>query len=325
MHLVEDRSPGRRLVDFVFLTRPPLLCVSTAFFFAGCAAVLVSPLSALRLETLAALAPSLLLFVLIAASSFVINQVFDVKSDRLNEKNFLLHLGRVSRREAVVFHTALSLAALLLGTYLGPPQRELCVAGLLLGLAYSVPPVRLKGRPLADMLANGLGFGFLGFALGWLALRPWSPALVVESAPYVIAMCAIFLNTTIPDENGDREAGDRTSCVVFGRGAVAVLALLMLVAAAAAGFLVGQARCAIAVVASLPAFFAAAAEPTPEVSVLASQFAGRAFFIIISIAVPPLGVLGAVTYGLSRIYYARRLGLDYPRLAGASARGRKSQ
>lgn len=324
MRALEEGPPGSRLADFVFLTRPPLLCVSTTFFFAGCAAGLQSPLSALRAGVLAALAPNLLLFVLIAASSFVINQVYDVESDRLNEKNFLLYLGRISRREAIVFYAALALAALALGLYLGPPLRELGAAGLLLGFAYSVPPVRLKGRPLADMLANGLGFGFLGFALGWLALRPWGGNLAVNAAPYVVAMCGIFLNTTIPDEAGDREAGDRTSCVVLGRGVVAVLALLMLAAAAAGGFLLGDARCAIAAFASLPAFIAAAVEPAAEVSVPASQFAGRAFFIIISIGVPPLGAIGAATYGLSRIYYARRFGLDYPQLTGASARERRS-
>jgi chlorophyll synthase len=202
--------------------------------------------------------------------------------------------------------------------------REFGLAGLVLGFAYSVPPVRLKAKPVADMLANGLGFGLLGFALGWLALLPYSSAMLLRSVPYTLAMCAIFLNTTIPDEAGDRSAGDRTSCVVLGRVAVARAALLALAASAAAAVLTREVPCAMAAAASLPAFIAVAVEPSDAVSVLASQFAGRALFVVVSVMVPQLAVLGALAYGISKLYYARRLGLDYPRLRGASARVRKS-
>jgi len=315
--------PGR-VADFAFLTRPLLLCVSTTFFFAGAAQGLSSPLEALTLEFLAALAPNLLLLVLVIASSFVINQVYDVESDRLNEKNFHLTSGLVRRNEAVAFYVVLCLAALVLALGLSSPARELGVAGLALGFAYSVPPLRLKGKPVVDMLANGLGFGFLAFALGWLALLPYEGALFLRAAPYAAAMCAIFLNTTIPDEGGDRRAGDRTTCVVFGPAAVSRSAVLMLAAAAALGFRTGGAQCAIAAMAALPAFIAVAVEPASSVSVIASQFAGRAFFVVVSVAVPPLAIMGGLAYWVTRFYYSRRFGLDYPRMDGASAKERRS-
>jgi 4-hydroxybenzoate polyprenyltransferase len=307
-----------------FLTRPLLICVSITFFFAGAAHGLSSPLEALTLTTLIAVAPNLLLLVLIVASSFVINQVYDVESDALNEKNFILTSGLVSRKEAVVFYAALSIAALLLALLMPSPVRELGAAGLVLGCAYSVRPLRLKGKPIADMLANGLGFGFLGFALGWLALLPYDRALLIRAVPYVAAMCAIFLNTTIPDEAGDRRAGDRTTCVALGRAGVSGLAAIVLTASAVLGFVAGEARCAIAALASLPAFIAVAVEPSSPASVVASQFAGRAFFVVVSVAFPPFALLGGLIYWLSKIYYARRFGLDYPRVGGASAKGRRS-
>jgi len=315
--------PGR-VADFAFLTRPMLLCVSTTFFFAGAAHGLSSPLEALTLEFLGAMAPNFSLLVLIVASSFVINQVYDVESDMLNEKNFHLTSGLVRRKEAAAFYVALCLAALLLALGRPSPARELGVAGLALGFAYSVPPLRLKGRPVADMLANGLAFGFLAFALGWLALLPYEGALLAGAAPYVAAMCAIFLNTTIPDRDGDRRAGDRTTCVALGPVAVARSALLLLAAAAALGFATGEARCAIAAIASLPAFIAVAVEPASPGSVLASQFAGRAFFVVVSVAVPPLAIMGGLAYLVTRFYYSRRFGLDYPGMNGASVKERRS-
>ena len=313
-----------RAVDMVFLTRPLLLVASTTFFFAGVARGVSSPADVLRPATIAAIVPNLVLFGLVTASSFVINQVYDIESDRVNAKNFLLYLNRVGKWEALSIYMALSLAALVLGLGLGSPQMELGGAGLLLGLAYSVPPVRLKGRPVADMLANGVGFGFLGFALGWTTLQPFGRAVVLGAAPYVVAMNAIFLNTTIPDEAGDRLAGDCTSCILFGRRLTALLALLMLAASAVSGVLAGELRCSIAAIVSLPAFVALVVEPSPRVSVVASQFAGRAFFVVVSIAVPLLAVMGGAAYGLSRLYYARRLGLDYPRITGAREREHRS-
>ena len=310
--------------DLLFMTRPPLLVVSTTFYFAGVARCMSSPLEALRPSTLAALVPNLLLFVLISAASFVVNQIYDIESDRLNAKNFLLHMNRVTRREATVLHATLSLAALLLAFLQGPPVRELGMAGLALGILYSVPPARLKGRPVADMLANGAGFGFIGYLLGWLALRSFEPGAALGAVPYTIAMCGIFANTTIPDETGDRQAADVTTCVLLGPARVAVLALILLVASALTGFMLGEAPCALAAVVSLPAFIGVALKPHPAVSVIASQFAGRAFFVAVSVSVPPLALLGALTYGFSKMYYARRLRLDYPGMKGAREIGRKS-
>lgn len=316
-------SPPGRAVDLVFLLRPLLLCVSAAFFFAGASRGLDSPAGALWLATRSAVVRNFFLFILIVASSFVINQIFDVESDRLNEKNFLLASGLVSRARAAVLCAVLSLAALIIAFGSQSPVRELGIAGLALGYAYSMPPLRLKGRPIADMLANGLGFGLLGYAFGRLSVLPYENALLLEAAPYTLAMCAIFLLTTICDEAGDRTAGDRTACVAMGRERVARAALVMLAAAAIAGMLMGAAIPVLAAAASLPAFIAVAVQPSFEMSVLASQFAGRAFFGVVCVAAPQLAVLGALAYWLSKAYYARRLGLDYPRIEGASAKARK--
>ncbi len=317
-------SVPSRVADFVFLTRPLLLCVSTTFFFAGASHGMASPLEALRPAVLSALAPNFLLLALITASSFVINQVCDIESDRLNEKNFHLAAGLVGRKEAVAFYAALCIAATFLALSLPGPVRELGIAGIVLGFAYSVPPLRLKGRAVADMLANGMGFGFLAFALGWLALLPYEGALLAGAAPYVAAMCAVFLNTTIPDEAGDRRTGDRTTCVVFGRAAVSRAAAVLLAAAAALGAYAGETQCVLGAVVSMPGFIAVAVEPVPAASVIASQFAGRAFFVIVSVAVPPLAVIGGLAYRAGSVYYSRRFGLDYPRIEGASAKERKS-
>jgi chlorophyll synthase len=307
----------RKLADIGFLARPALLCASCTFFFAGVVAAgdlfkrpswLLLPLTVL---------PNFILFVLVVAAAFVINQIFDVESDRANRKAFILPSGIITRSESLAFLCGVTIFAVVLSLRAGPLERYLVWAGLALGFAYSVPPIRLKARPIADLVSNVAGFGIIGFGLGWLAAGGSTAGLALHSLPYVLAMAAIFLNTCIPDEVGDRMAGDRTSCVVFGARAVSRAALVLLFGGVAVSVSVGDSLCALATFASIPATIAVAVEPDSRNSVVASQFAARLLFVLISIRSPVLAVLGVASYVGSKIYYARRLGLDYPNLRGA--------
>ena len=303
--------------DLFFLIRPALLSASCVFFFAGAVSAtrsLGGPYPAgLMLRAL----PNLLLFVLVTSWAFVINQMLDVRSDRLNKKAYILPSGTVTMTESLVVLLVIGILAVLLSLGRDATVRYLVWAGLVLGLAYSLPPLRLKGRPVGDLLANVAGFAVIGFAIGWLAYSDPGSGLVVRSVPYSLAMAAIFLNTCIPDEVGDRAAGDRTSCVVFGKAAAAKVALVLLVLSAVAAFVLGEVLCALAVVASLAAFVAVAVEPVAANSVIASQLSTRILFVMVSVKVPVLGVLGIASYAAAKVYYAKRFGLDYPNLEGA--------
>jgi 4-hydroxybenzoate polyprenyltransferase len=261
--------------------------------------------------------PNLGLFVLVVSAAFVVNQIFDVESDRLNRKTFLLSSGVVSRSESAILLVALSIAVFGLGLRSEPPLRYLVWSGLVLGFAYSVPPVRLKGRPVLDMVANVVGFGVIGFAMGWLAYAEMSWHLWTRCSAYALAMCAIFLNTCIPDEEGDRKAGDRTSCVAFGRRPVGMMVFVFMLASAAAGVLTDEMLCTLAVVGSLPAMVAVSMGGNTSDSVVASQYAARLLLLLVCIRAPLLGLLALAAYFGSRYYYRRRFGLEYPEMTGA--------
>jgi 4-hydroxybenzoate polyprenyltransferase len=307
----------RKLVDIIFLVRPPLLAASATFFFAG--AVSSHRLAggsygvALRLRAL----PDLGLYLLVVALAFVVNQIFDVESDAINKKNFILPARAVTRRESLIFLVVLAAAIAVICLARGGPTALLAALGVVLGLAYSVPPLRLKATPVADLLANTAGFGWVGFLMGWFVYGDLGREAMARSAPYAIAMGGIFLNTCIPDEAGDRAAGDATTCVAFGRRVVGIAALLLMGGAFVAGILLDEIICAIAAIAALPAFAAVAADPTPTSSVVASQLAAWALFVLVAITAPLLAVLGAAAYVISKVYYAKRFGVDYPRLTGA--------
>jgi 4-hydroxybenzoate polyprenyltransferase len=307
-----------KIVDLLFLVRPPLLCASSTFFFAGAVAALHSRGEIGLYRLTPEILPNLGLFALVVSAAFIINQIFDVESDRRNWKSFLLSSGVVSRKEASIALAAVCVCAVGLSLVRDDGVRYMVWAGLALGIAYSAPPLRLKGRPILDMVANVFGFGVIGFAMGWLVYGEIGAALWVKCVPYALAMCGIFLNTCIPDEEGDRMAGDRTSCVAFGTEAVGRSIPVFMLAAGVAGMLTGEIICTLAVIGSLPAMVAVGLGPGVRNSVVASQFAARLLLVLVCIVVPLLAMLGIATYFGSRVYYRKRFRLRYPDLRGAT-------
>jgi 4-hydroxybenzoate polyprenyltransferase len=307
----------RKIADLIFLTRPPLLCASCTFFFAGTVSALRSVGQPYSIRSVVEALPNLGLFALVVASAFVVNQIYDVESDRLNRKGYVVPSGMVTRRECALVLAATGLSAVGLSLLHGSEVRYLVWLGLGLGWAYSMPPLRLKGRPLLDMLANVVGFGVIGFALGWLTYSRIDTSFWVRCAPYALAMAGIFLNTCIPDEEGDRRVGDRTSCVVWGAAKAGRAALVLIVISALAGVLSGETLCTLAVVGSLPAMLAVGIEASPANSIVASQFAARLLLVLVCIRAPLLAVLSVLVYFASRVYYRKRFRLRYPDIEGA--------
>jgi 4-hydroxybenzoate polyprenyltransferase len=146
------------------------------------------------------------------------NDLHDLPSDRANPRkaNAPLVTGAVSARRLRAWHRAMTAAcagaALLVG-----PLFVLGVAGVLvLGWAYSVPPLRLKTRPGWDVAVNALVVGLVSPAAGWAITRPpWEfpwPFGVIG----VLFAAALYVPTTVTDLAADTTAGDTTFAVRFG-------------------------------------------------------------------------------------------------------------
>ncbi|GIX06918.1 MAG: hypothetical protein KatS3mg115_1321 [Candidatus Poribacteria bacterium] len=155
---------------------------------------------------------------LMAGAAYVLNQLTDLKTDAINRKLFLLADGYVGRSFAFwAMAICLTLAGgLLLAVPPSLPALVLLGLSVLLGAIYSLPPIRLKARAGWDLLANAIGYGVVSFLLGWTTARPVSILALWESLPYAFCVGGTFLFTTIPDREGDRLAGCRTTGVVLG-------------------------------------------------------------------------------------------------------------
>ncbi|XVV08790.1 UbiA prenyltransferase family protein [Actinoplanes sp. CA-131856] len=155
---------------------------------------------------------------LVWAAVLAQNDLQDLRSDRANPRKATAPLvtGAVSARRLRAWYRAAA-AASVGAAFLVGPLFVLGVGGvLLLGWAYSVPPLRLKTRPGWDVAVNALVVGLVSPAAGWSITRdpwlfPW-PIGVIG----VLFAAALYVPTTVTDLAADEGAGDTTFAVRFG-------------------------------------------------------------------------------------------------------------
>lgn len=303
--------------DYIFLLRPMILIPVWTFYLLG-AHHAVSPSG--RLLAKPPFAAGLLSFTALLGAVYIMNQVADRHVDLERNKLFLIPRGIISPTAAWIECALLIAAAFILGLVFLPLGFSLIlVLGLALGAAYSLEPIRLKRRPLVDVLANAIGSGVLNTFAGWVASgatpRGWTVLL-----PYPIAVASVHLTTTLGDMEADARAGLRTSGVVFGRRMGLMTATILMAIAAAVAYAVGNRPALIASLVSLPFYLVPgrfAREPeTGADTLLPAKMATVIFSVAAGFLFPLYLPLLVVLVFLTRLYYRRRFRVDYPALRG---------
>jgi len=258
----------------------------------------------------------LLCLSLMTAGSYWWNQVYDFESDQANNKLGFLQRGLLTRTEL----TAAFLICSLLGLAVTPLYSVLVFAifaqAFFLSFAYSAPPLRLKDRPLWGLFANAWGVGFLVPLCVMPELTVHNAGLLGWDNPgyFFLAVASIYLLTTVPDRAGDELAGKRTIAVVFGSRVVLIvalaLALLSALVAYRSGFIL---LCRLSLMSGLLAV-AALAFRSERVTLVAAKTPILLLALLSGYFYPEYLLFIIVLIAATRIYYARRFKMSYPRL-----------
>lgn len=169
-----------------------------------------------------------------------VNDAYDLDTDRASPRKAesTLVQGVLTPRQAIRTGAVAGVLAVLAAVPLGGRFALGTAAVVLLGWAYSAPPLRLKARAGADVTVNALAVGVLGPLGGWVATTgtidrfPWPIAAIG-----LTAVAGLYLPTTLVDHDADRAAGLRTTAVVLGRRATFELGFALWAASAALAFL----------------------------------------------------------------------------------------
>lgn len=303
-------------LDYLFLMRPVILIPGWVFLLLGYYEGRAwAGLPVCRWYPDGRLLLSLGVVTTLLGGMYILNQICDRETDRLNRKLYLISEGRVPLSGAGVELVALDAAALALGWFFfSSAYFALVLISVAMGAAYSVRPVRLKGRAGWDIAANGLGFGGIVFTLGWITGAPAHPVLLGRALPYVLAVGAIHTNATVLDREGDRVGGDETVAVRLGVRRTLLVGAALTAGALAAALTVGETVAVIWAAGSVAAFLWATWVGREDRSAVVNQLSGRAFVVLEGLRFPYFLLWLAVVYLGTKWYYRARFGLDYPSL-----------
>ncbi len=306
--------------DMLFLLRPPMLIPVWAFFLAGywrSSGVRVGEIGGF---VRGALAPngyfwlSFAGFSLLMGSVYIINQIVDRVSDRVNRKLFLIPLGIVPLKLAYTMVLLLFIIAFIAGWCFGLRYMMLLMLSFVLGVSYSIPPFRMKGRPILDVASNAIGYGLLAFGIGWITKRSFEYALLVYAIPYLFAAATIFCASTILDIDGDRQDGAVTTAVMFGRRTTLVVSLVSLLIALGSAAFLKDYVIVITSLLGLPLLILALIKGKRQFVTLYMRGTSYIFIVLMGLLFPWFFALVLLVFLASKYYYRWRFGLTYPKL-----------
>lgn len=165
--------------------------------------------------------------------AFMINDVEDADDDALNPakiKRNPVSAGMLTKREANIASYATALIAAVIYAMLSPAAFIVGVISLIVGWIYSWGPVRLKSKPIVDLLSHVMmlaGFQFLAghFAFANQLSGPWFfPFLFLVS----ISGYGELYNE-LRDYEGDLTAGLKHTAAVIGHRAATLLMNTLLI------------------------------------------------------------------------------------------------
>ncbi|MGH1366038.1 MAG: UbiA family prenyltransferase [Calditrichia bacterium] len=316
-------QPILRALDYLFLTRPIL-------FFPGWATMMAGYLAARGELHLTSIlehgltihgAPEKLLhagayLAFAMGSGAILNQIHDIESDTLNSKLFILGKGCVSVRHAYIESVLLLALSIVLAWWLNTASGLMLIFSLFwAGYVYNFRPFAFKNYPIRGLIAN-MGMGWSVFVMGWLAFRPFDLEGLYASLPYLFYNTALYLITTLPDLEGDRETGKQTIAVVYGLKATLWYSLGCLVLAILSAAWLRDALLFLVGVTALPFLIPAVISGKVAPAVRAVKLGIFFFSIGICIKFPGFLVMIVAAYVLTRYYYKRRFDYDYPNFKG---------
>ncbi|MFI5691348.1 UbiA prenyltransferase family protein [Kribbella sp. NPDC051586] len=233
--LVQVRGTTARVRDVIAVGRPAFWVVSIVPYYTGILLAthrLIPPVEEWPRLVVGAVVMGPLVWLAVLA----VNDAYDLPSDRLNPRKAKSPLldGRITLRAAKRLAFAAAVAAVGLSLNVGIVFALGVLLAVLLGYAYSVPPVRLKTRAGFDVAVNALALGAFGPLAGWAAINPdLSDFPWLMGLQGTLAAIGLYLPTTLADLDADRAAGYHTIAVRFGARTTYLIGYAAWIAAAA--------------------------------------------------------------------------------------------
>ena len=305
-------------LDYLFLLRPMLFFPGWSTLLAGYYIEYKSewvPIIGVKTVPL----PDFLLFAgfaLIMGSSFVLNQLQDIASDKKNRKLFIISDGILSVGAAKYEVIGLTLISFFIAFWIKMEVGIFFVVFFIItGILYNYPPARLKDRPWGSLLANML-MGWLAFGIGWISINPLTHHLLLDSLPYIFYNTALYLFTTLPDREGDQQSGKKTLAVVWGLKKIIQIAFYIYIVGFALCFYMMDLQAFVFYIFTLPWFIKTMLKGRITETNQTTKYGILFFALSVCLRWPAYFLIMVVGFYGTKFYYKKRFNFDYPNFSG---------
>ena len=167
--------------------------------------------------------PASISLAILNAASNVLNQVTDIKSDKISKPYRPICKGIVSKKDAILISLILYTTSILLAILINPMFLVFVLMITFFTVTYSVPP-RCKDILFINQLWVGIPRGLLGILASWSVFGN-----ALETLPLTIGVLAmVFLiggsiTKDITDSDADKKTGTKTLVNTYGLKRAAIL------------------------------------------------------------------------------------------------------
>lgn len=250
---------------------------------------------------------------LLMGSVFIINQIVDAAIDRQNKKLFLIANGHVSEKAARIEAFVLAVVAIGVAFLHSLPSGVIfIVIFLVTGVFYSMPPFKWKDKALRGLLLNALG-ALTIFVAGWQTGTVLIVDVWVYTIPYVAAVSAVYVYTTLLDVKGDAQYRKATFAVDFGTNLTITVGAAFGVFSFVSGWLLKDPLIFYPALFAAPIFIIAVFRHSRKNVDRAIKYPILFLALAICYLLPTFFVLVLFTFYFAKFYYYYRFGLNYPK------------
>ena len=158
--------------------------------------------------------------------SQVINDYFDRAIDAVNEPYRLVPAGLVSTTQVFITLTILLIAGLIISSFLNLRVMYFVIAGQLLAVLYSAPPVRAKRNGWVGNAMAAISYEGLAWMAGHAAFAGLTWPSILIALLYSLGAHGIMSINDYKSINGDKDGGVSTIPVLYGPQKAAWLILI---------------------------------------------------------------------------------------------------
>jgi len=169
--------------------------------------------------------PASLVLAILNAASNTLNQITDIKTDKISKPYRPLVKGDIPIRKALIVSVISYASAILISLFINTTFSFLVLLIAFFSITYSIPP-RFKDILFINQLWIAIPRGFFGILASWSVFgSPFNP---LPLAIGLIAMCFLIggsITKDIVDNDADKKTGTRTLINTFGVKKAAVFSL----------------------------------------------------------------------------------------------------